>query len=376
MAEEAKTDTNKYKAIFDKISKFDYEDTLKTILQNTRKPNILVCGGTGTGKSSLINYLFGERVADVGSGKPVTNEVRKYASETASVVLYDTVGYEVGEEQQKNFYARVIEFVKQRNRRPTIAEHIHLVWYCLSTASKRVTDTDLRIIRELSKLTKLAVVLTQVDEGTAQEVADLQAAVKAALPERPLFLVSVDERIPREKLGWDKLVEWSLKNLDSGLRLAFTQALDHQLELKRIEADKLIRRYVIAAGAAVASPLPMTDSAALLAIQTTMATHIFNFWGIDQGSEKIKKLFVSVVVANIGRLASRMLLKLVPGVGTITNLVVNTGVATSFTYAFGRAMNELCYKLAQKVAAGQYINLETAFSMELLMQLIERYYKK
>ena len=107
-----------------------------------------------------------------------------------------------------------------------------------------------------------------------------------------------------------------------------------------------------------------------------MATHIFNFWGIDQGSEKLKKMFVSVVVANIGRMTSRTLLKLIPGVGTISSLIVNTSVATSFTYAFGRALNELCYQLAQKVAAGQYINVETAFSMELLMQLIERYYKK
>ena len=76
-------------------------------------------------------------------------------------------------------------------------------------------------------------------------------------------------------------------------------------------------------------PLPMTDSAALIAIQTTMATHLFNFWGIDRGTDKIKEVFVNVVVANTGRIFSRSLLKLIPGAGSVAAAVVNSGVATS-----------------------------------------------
>nr|WP_233709675.1 GTPase [Helicobacter salomonis] len=34
--------------------------------------NVLVAGGTGVGKSTLINVVFGEEMARTGQGKPVT----------------------------------------------------------------------------------------------------------------------------------------------------------------------------------------------------------------------------------------------------------------------------------------------------------------
>ena len=59
------------------------------------KPNIVVCGGTGTGKSSLINRFFGFEVAKVGSGEPVTRGMNKYEQDNMPVVIYDTEGYEI-----------------------------------------------------------------------------------------------------------------------------------------------------------------------------------------------------------------------------------------------------------------------------------------
>ena len=119
----------------------------------------------------------------------------------------------------------------------------------------------------------------------------------------------------------------------------------------------------------------MTDSAALIALQTTMATHIFNYWGIDKTNDKIKEVFVNVVVANMGRMVSRTLLKFIPGVGTITSLIVNGSVATSFTYAFGMALNEICYHMAQRLAAGEQINPETMLTVDFILKTVEKYYK-
>ena len=36
------------------------------------KTNILIAGKSGVGKSSLLNYIFGEEVSPTGAGKPVT----------------------------------------------------------------------------------------------------------------------------------------------------------------------------------------------------------------------------------------------------------------------------------------------------------------
>lgn len=51
--------------------KFD-EEYQNASLQYRKRPNILVCGYTGSGKSSLIKAILGEVVPDtaIGDGKP------------------------------------------------------------------------------------------------------------------------------------------------------------------------------------------------------------------------------------------------------------------------------------------------------------------
>ncbi|GAA6946474.1 hypothetical protein ID0007_05390 [Helicobacter pylori] len=46
--------------------------------------------GTGVGKSSLINALFGQEIAKAGTGKPVTQHLEKYVDEEKGLILWDT----------------------------------------------------------------------------------------------------------------------------------------------------------------------------------------------------------------------------------------------------------------------------------------------
>jgi GTPase Era involved in 16S rRNA processing len=38
--------------------------------------NVAIIGMTSVGKSTLLNYLYGEKVAKTGLGKPVTTDVK------------------------------------------------------------------------------------------------------------------------------------------------------------------------------------------------------------------------------------------------------------------------------------------------------------
>ncbi|MBQ9490004.1 MAG: 50S ribosome-binding GTPase, partial [Lachnospiraceae bacterium] len=67
-----------------------------------RKANIIVIGKTGAGKSTLINSLLGERVADTGMGTAITQENKKYDRQIIAIdglpiniSVYDTVGLEL-----------------------------------------------------------------------------------------------------------------------------------------------------------------------------------------------------------------------------------------------------------------------------------------
>ena len=373
------TDKVKQEAVLnliDKLQYFDYDKVLNRIRKTVKKPGSLVAGATGAGKSSLINHLFGMEVAAEGSGKPVTEHVTRYEPEQADVVLYDTRGYEIGDEKAQQFYKEVVGYVKEADESKDVKKHIHLVWYCISAANKRVTPMDLDIIASLQGLARVCIVLTQIDTATVVELKEMRDTITKKLPDMPAFAVSIDPRVPEQSLEWDELLDWSMDNLESGMQMALAQALGKELRIKRMQADKLVHRYVIAAAGAVVCPLPMTDSAVLVAIQTTMATHLFNFWGIDRGTDKIKDIFVNVVIANTGRVFSRSLLKIIPGAGTMASAVINSGVATSFTYAFGRAVNEVCYKAATKLAGGDKVDFTSAFAVDVLMKLVDKYMKR
>ena len=189
------------KKLIDKLQYFDYDKLLNKIRKNVKKPSVLVTGGTGVGKSSLINHLFGMDVAKTGNGKPMTDRITRYEPENYDVVLYDTLGYEVGEDKQQQFYKDVIGFVKKANGQSDIKKHVHLAWYCISAANKRVTPTDLDAIAALDGLTEVCVVLTQIDAATMVELDEMKQVLQKKLPKTSVFLVSIDPRETAEDFG-------------------------------------------------------------------------------------------------------------------------------------------------------------------------------
>ena len=99
-----------------------FKDEFQKQIDSVKKPNLAIVGGTGVGKSSLINRIFGKSAAKAGAGIPVTKGMNKIEdpSESVPIVFYDTEGYETtsaNEQNNTNFEQNIIpEFEKLKKR--------------------------------------------------------------------------------------------------------------------------------------------------------------------------------------------------------------------------------------------------------------------
>ena len=73
----------------------DSEELFDLMKEAFNTVTILTAGKTGVGKSTLINTVFRESLAETGVGKPVTAHLNYYKKESVPIALYDTQGLEL-----------------------------------------------------------------------------------------------------------------------------------------------------------------------------------------------------------------------------------------------------------------------------------------
>lgn len=363
-----------------KIKDFDFEEEYRKLKENLKKPNILICGATGVGKSSLINEFFGKELASVSNGKPETRGVKKYEQSDKDIIIYDSEGYEIGNEKLSTFKENVIGYIDDRiKENMSVYEHIHLVWYAISAGNKRINDLDIATINEIkSKNVSVCILITQIDTVDEEELDELINVIKSEIKGVKYFRLSKDEDVPKEYLDKDELIQWSMDNLDESLKNGFISSLDNKLESKRtLIKRKVIKKYTITAMAIGATPIPIPDSVALISLQTAMASHILSLWGIDKFKGAMESLIGSSIMSQCGKYLAKegvaKVLKLVPGCGSIAGGLINATIARTFTSALGNAISELCFRYANALKDDKNVDILEIFSSESIIELINFY---
>ena len=86
----------------------EQREGMKAILDSLDIPlNILLMGGTGVGKSSTINAIYGENRVEVGtSARPQTQEIEQ-CQISKNIILYDSPGLGEGSEKDKQHMEKI-----------------------------------------------------------------------------------------------------------------------------------------------------------------------------------------------------------------------------------------------------------------------------
>jgi len=233
------------RSIMDSVDfKQEFENKFDEAASFDKRPNILVAGYTGCGKTSLIRTVLGGEVvpqAGISNGKPCRIDFDSYENE--SIRLWDSRGLELGE-QEDEFKDMMREFVSGCQDDPNVDEHIHLVWYLIQGNSARVTDCDLGLMKDIFTFDDVIAVISKKDiTKPAQIKAVREELMKAGVPEEHIVEVSDSES---GSIGCKELVELSHAMLPAAYRDAFmaAQSIDREAKAARV-ADKKDRAAAI-----------------------------------------------------------------------------------------------------------------------------------
>ena len=212
----------------------DIYSTIEKLKKNIKKPNILICGYTGSGKTSIIQSLLGEDLvtADkVGAGLPITQDYEMYENEM--IRIWDSKGLEP-DKGEDNFISETKNFIYEMQQLPNVDDHIHIFWYVINGAGSKVTPTDLKIIEIFPKESTI-LIISKIDTAkrakNIQEIEDIKKILinKANISEESIICTS---DIEGGRKGIDELFEYSLKILPNAYKKAFEEAQRINLERK------------------------------------------------------------------------------------------------------------------------------------------------
>lgn len=155
-----------------KSFKEHFDECIKAV----KKPNILVAGITGSGKSALVNAVFGSDVAESKEGMPVTQHFQKYEPPTKPVVIYDSKGLEWSEHE--DFIIETGNFFTTLRNKPDVADHIHVVWYVINPGRGRIDPFEINLVRNVLNPTPVIFVLNKADLADANQLVAIKEVIE------------------------------------------------------------------------------------------------------------------------------------------------------------------------------------------------------
>jgi predicted GTPase/uncharacterized protein (DUF697 family) len=341
---------------------------IKEMIMDNRPPRILILGRRGAGKSSLINALFKEKVANVGSVLSETGkaEWHTFKNSKGSIRILDTRGMGDRTKPESANFKEAIEDIKSEIK--SICPDA-VLFLCKAKEVDAHVTKDIDNVITIRKFISdshgyeipVAALLTQVDELDPKRIEppyenrlkqdNIHKAVNALQSTFDGSNIDLLKVIPVSAYAeydngsrtydnyWniDVLIEYLMEVLPNSAQLQLAR-LSSLKKTQRKFARVLVGSTATVCAGIAATPIPLADVIPITTAQIGMITGIAYIAGRDL-SKKSAMEFLAALGVNVGvgfalREGARALIKFVfPGAGN----AVSAGVAFAGTWGIGEA---------------------------------------
>ncbi len=319
--------------------------------------NLAVFGKTGSGKSTLINAVFGQDIAPTGIGKPVTKGMNYYLHSNGFLGVFDSEGFETGTSGD-SILSGLERIVSAKNSEP-IDQRIHAVWYVVRWSDRRFENAQAEFIRALRAMgLPVLIVMTQVpalekhnDIVIHPEAVEFSEYISSiGLPTQvdgDIYLTNAlpDPFTQSVVFGLVELVAATHQVIPEAVANALTAAQQVDVRQKKEAAAAVIKQAALVAGGIGAVPIPIADAALLVPHQVAMIARITAIYGLPQSKVRALSIAGAAILTGgatqAGRYAVTQMLRFVPG-GQIAGSAISATVAASLTRAIGIAWSRVC----------------------------------
>lgn len=221
--------------------------------ENLPDANILVAGITGTGKSTLLNAVFGNEAAKTGTGKPVTDRLQEYSNKDTHIHIWDTVGLELDSEKTEQSINEIRNKIAEKATSENQFDRIHAIWYCINSGSNRYQEEEIKFIKKLHSIgVPFIIVLTQCTdiESKINAFEEIIRKINADNGMGNIDIVQVCAKDFETRLGvipafgLKELVNLTLMKLPEFIKDGFVAAQRVSKEQKRIICETKIEPIV------------------------------------------------------------------------------------------------------------------------------------
>lgn len=315
--------------------------------------NLVIAGKCGVGKSTLINSVFRQNVADIGVGKPVTQKMKLYEREGVPLRIYDTKGLELDAEAQAQTIREINDLIQSKRALGKEEDFIHGIWYCFNAGCARVEGFELEFIRKISTEVPVIVVITRGSRAKdmlkgyrlrkthAENMKKMVDDELSSLPQyQGCYIVLAEKEDGERPFGLEELVQATGHMIPSHAQKAFTSAQKILIDQKVQASNAIINKYAVTAAGIGAVPIPGPDAPLLTAAEIAMCVHITATFGVDLETAAIANLVIALAgvagVTVVGKFVVSNLLKLIPGVGSVVGGAISGTTAAILIEALGR----------------------------------------